>query len=196
MSDGMGFTAITYDFFGRIHDRSIESMVVVGLTLEVPIADRMLLSFRPAVTILNGDAGLAARVQTESETKNYRGFVDEQWIMEIPILAKLVLPDRELRPYFCAGGFVDINTKPAKISVTGDVDPAHPMNESYSVLSGGLMAAAGVEINVASILLVTFEFAVRQHLAPLIATEILTQHNNPRFLFSAGLLFPLSHERW
>lgn len=192
--DGMGFTVINYNFLGSEHDRGFESMAVVGLMLEVPVARNFLLSFRPALTTLNGNAPLAARVQEASGTVTYRSSVEEQWIVEVPLVAKGVLNGRETRPYFCLGGFVDINSSPAEIRTS--VDASRSMKESYSTVYGGVIAAVGVEINAASVLIFTPEFAVRQFLSRPIDTELLVQDNNPRFMLSVGLLFSLSHERW
>ncbi|MBN1446288.1 MAG: hypothetical protein JXA28_00035 [Bacteroidetes bacterium] len=194
--DGMGFTVIRYDFLGKEHDRGFESMAVVGITAEIPLAKNLLLAIRPAFSTLNGLAGLAARVPTESGSRMYRSEVKEQWIVEIPFFAKAVLDGREARPYVGIGGFLDINSNPAEIRLAGDAYPSLPSAESYAHVYGGLFAAIGVELDVSSTLLITPEIAVRQLLSRPIDTELLTQDNTPRFLLSVGLLFPLSHERW
>ena len=194
--DGMGFSVIEYDFYGREHDRHFESMAHLGLMLEIPLAKNVLLSVRPAMTTLNGTAGLSARVRDGDVTRRYRGSIKEQWVLETPALAKLLFSGKEIRPYAAAGLYLVFNGNPAEIEVTGDVDPANPVTVTYPTLSGGVMAAAGVEIRAASMLIIAPELAVRQAFAPPIDTAILTQSNTPRFLFSVGIIFPLSYERW
>lgn len=194
--EGIGFTGITYHFMGKEHDREIESMAHIGLALEIPLSDHVLLAFRPAMTTLNDNAGLAARVQREGGSRYYRSFVDEQWILELPLLAKVVFHGRELRPYFSVGGFVDINPNPAVIAVVDDNDPSFSGSESYEKMYGGVMAAFGVEIIAAEILLISPELGIRQFLTRPIDGIYLTQNNNPRFMFTIGILFSLDYERW
>lgn len=194
--DGMGFSVIEYNFYGREHDRHFESMAHLGLVFGIPLADNLLLSLRPALTTLNGTAGLAARVREGDVTRRYRGSIKEQWVLEMPLLAKLVFNGEEMRPYAAAGPYLIFNGNPAEIEVTGDVDPANPVSVTYPTLSGGLMAAVGVEIRAASMLIIAPELAVRQGFTHPIDTPILTQSNTPRFLFSVGIIFPISHERW
>ncbi|MDT8324224.1 MAG: hypothetical protein RRA94_08940 [Bacteroidota bacterium] len=196
VNEGIGFTGITYHFLGKEHDRKIESMAHLGLVVEVPLSDHVLLAFRPALTTLNDNAGLAARVQTDGGSRYYRSSISEQWIMELPLLAKVVFHGRELRPYFSLGGFLDINPDPAVIALAGDSDPPSAGSDSYEKLYGGVMVAVGVEINAAEILLITPELGLRQFLSRPIDGAFLTQNNNPRFLFTVGILFPLSYERW
>lgn|GEM_PF-2199909 len=194
--DGMGFSVIEYNFYGREHDRNFESMAHLGLVVGIPLADNLLLSVRPALTTLNGTAGLAARVRDDGGTRSYRGMIKEQWVLETPVLAKMVFNGEEMRPYLAAGPYLIFNGNPAEIEVTGDVDPASPVTATYPTLSGGVMAAVGVEIRAASMLIIAPELAVRQGFAAPIDTPILTQSNTPRFLFSVGIIFPISHERW
>ncbi len=194
--EGMGFTAITYNFLGKEHDRKIESMVHIGLALEIPLADRVLLSIRPAISKLNDNAGLASRVQTETGSVYQRSFVKEQWIFELPLMVKAVLDGQEMRPYFGLGGFLDYNSNPAEIRITDSVDPSNSPSEAYAKLYGGVIAAVGLEIKAASVLLITPEIAVRQMFSRPLDTALFSQNNNPRFLLSIGILFLLSPERW
>ena len=194
--EGMGFTGITYNFFGREHDREIESMAHIGFELDIPLSRRVILAFRPALTTLNDNAGLAARVTTDEGSVYYRGDISEQWIIELQLLAKVVFEDEEFRPYVAGGAFVDINSNPAEVRPTVNGVASGLPGESFSSLIGGLVLAGGVEIRAAHMLIITPEFAVRQPLTPLVDGDYLTQNNNPRFLFSVGILFPLSYERW
>lgn len=194
--EGIGFTAITYDFMGRIHDRELESMPFIGLVVELPLSDNMLLSLRPGLTTLNGTAGLAARVQDAGGSTYYRSSIKEQWVLEAPVLAKYVMDGLELRPYFGLGGFIDYNASPAEIAVTKDSDASYSALERYPNVSGGVIAIAGVEIDAAPMLLISPELGVRQPLAPPIDTPILRQNNNPRFLFTIGIAFTLDREKW
>jgi hypothetical protein len=194
--EGMGFTAINYTFLGREHDRKFESMAHIGLVLEIPVAKNVLLSFRPALTTLNGNADLAAKLPGATDGRYHRSFVKEQWVLEAPLSAKAVLNGREARPYFSLGGFLDINSNPAEIRLSLEADPSQTRTAKYSTLYGGLMAAVGVEFQASTVLLITPELAVRQFLSPPIETELISQANTPRFLFSIGILFLLSSERW
>lgn len=171
-------------------------MAHIGLVLEIPVSGNVLLSFRPALTTLNGNADLAAKLPGMTGGRYTRSFVNEQWVLETPLLVKAVLNGRETRPYFSLGGFLDINSNPAEIRLSVEADPSQTRRASYASLYGGLMAAVGVEIQASTVLVFTPELAIRQFLSPPIESELFTQANNPRFLFSVGILFLLSHERW
>ncbi len=193
--EGIGFTGTTYHFMGKEHNREIESMAHLGLAIEIPLSDHVLLAFRPALSTLNDAAGLAARVRSDGATRYFRSSISEQWILELPLLAKTVFHGREVRPYFSVGGFLDVNPNPAEIVVDDGGGPL-PDIESYAKLYGGVMAAVGVEIIAAEILLITPELGIRQFLSRPIDGAYLTQNNNPRFMFTVGIMFPLDFERW
>ncbi|MCB2204588.1 hypothetical protein KQI65_07555 [bacterium] len=195
--DGMGFTKITYDFFGKEHDRGYESYAVIGLATEIPVAEYTLLSIRAALTKMNAAAGFSARVTEVDGSRRYTGMLDEQWIVEVPVLVKFVQDaGRDMRTYWGIGGFLDINSKPADVIVEGVGDPPAPRAASFSSFSGGLMVAAGLELNVEGVLIFTPELAIRQPFTRQLDAGFVTFYNNPRFLFSVGILFSLSPERW
>jgi len=194
--EGIGFSAITYNFLGRMHDRKLESMPLIGLTLEFPLSDNVLLALRPAMTTLNGTAGLAARRQDEAGSTYHRSSIKEQWVLEVPILAKYLFSGKEVRPSFNAGGFIYINGSPAEIRVMKDSDPSYEESVTYPILNGGVMATFGLEIDASPMLLIIPEIGVRQQLFPSIDTEIITQNNNPRFFFCVGIVFTLEVEKW
>lgn len=197
---GSHFASIQYEFLGSMENGTSFHSAVMGVVIEQPLAEGLLLQFGGQLTRYGGGAFFYRVFKDDALMNVYAyGSFNELWIVELPLALKYLPFDGAWRPYIAGGPVLGVGTPPEDIWISYDGSEGydyHYETYDFSALHVGARIGAGLEIATLPSFMITAGVSMTQLLRPSVDTPAVRVRNTPYFQALFGVLFSLSAEDW
>ncbi len=191
-------STLQYEFLGEMQREDGFGSLLLGIAVEQPITDGLLLHIGGHLTRYSGGEIMSVHLESPSGTRYISGFFNERMMLEMPITAKYLILPGVLRPYVTAGAVLGVAMPVEHIWIDEYVSNSTPVYEdqSFALFHLGATAGAGLEIAPRPSFMLTAGLTVTQLLKASVDTPAVRVRNTPHVQVTFGVLFSLSAEDW
>ena len=193
---GRMYSSTEYFMFGGPAQVEDELAGVMGISVEQPLTTMLSLCLQAQLTSY-GSGALFFSHQESGTANYYMAFINQRWMVELPLLLKASFTAGRLRPSIGAGPMLAVATPPERISINrSGTDGWTWVDYDLPGYHAGFALSIGTEFAVSDNVALSLDGVMTQLFESPLEIPELRQSNTPRFQVRFGIVFPTTAEEW
>lgn len=193
---GRMYSSTEYFMFDGPAQVEDELAGVVGISVEQPLTTMLSLCLQAQLTSY-GSGALFFSHQESGAATYYMAFMNQRWMVELPLLLKASFTSGRLRPSIGLGPMLAVATPPERISINrSGTDGWTWVDYDLPGYHAGFALAVGTELAVSDNIALSLDGVMTQLFESPLEIPEIRQSNTPRFQVRFGIVFPTTAEEW